>query len=84
MKLSCSENSAVIDELPQKKENDNHCCAASKNGNIWWKTAKHIKTFGGKRQNAKKHLVENGKEGIFVPNYERYERRCDSFQKKDI
>jgi hypothetical protein len=31
------------------------------NFKIWWKTAKRKKTFGGKRQNQKKHLVEEHK-----------------------
>ena len=47
--------------------------------NIWWKTAKQRKRFGGKRQNNKKDLVENGKTFIFALKLLRYEQRKHTF-----
>jgi hypothetical protein len=47
--------------------------------NIWWKTAKQRKKFGGKRQNNKKNLVENGKTFIFALKLLRYEQRKHTF-----
>ena len=43
--------------------------------NIWWKTAKQRKKFGGKRQNNKKNLVENGKTFVFALKLFRSEQR---------
>jgi hypothetical protein len=34
--------------------------------NIWWKTANHTKTFGGKRQIDEKNLVGSLKSYIFA------------------
>ncbi len=57
----------------------NICIPQEQLRNIWWKTAKQRKKFGGKRQNDKKNLVENGKTFIFALKLLRYEQRKHTF-----
>ena len=51
---------------------------------IWWKTAKLLKTFGGKRQNRKINLVGGFKRCNFGENYRSYGRKDAPIQAKDL
>lgn len=55
------------------------CIPQEQSRNIWWKTAKRQKKIGGKRQNNKKNLVENGKTLIFAVNLLSHEQRKHTF-----